>query len=377
MAPHGAPAAGARLRQPSAACSPAASRSRDTVLDLHAGARSPAAPARGVHPLGARPGRRRLGVVPRRRRLHRPCRDRAAGRPRRLRPAGHGADPWHERRASSPPPTTRLAMADGEFVVLLDHDDQLTPDALSVVDEALRADPEIDYLYSDEDKIADDGSVYDTFYKPDWSPERLRSQNYCTHLSVLRRVAGRRGRWLPAWLRRQPGPRPDPARVSERARRIHHVPRVLYHWCVNPGSAAADPHAKPYAREAGRRAVADHLDRLGVPATVEHLDTPGHFRVRRQLAGAAEGEHRDPDRRHVADGVGARPAARLPVRRVAVRRHRLSRLRGDRRRRSRHADRGDRRPVDHAGYGSSRPTGRSTSRRGSTSAPRMPRAASC
>ena len=56
-----------------------------------------------------------------------------------------------------------------------------------MVDEALRADPEIDYLYSDEDKIADDGSVYDTFYKPDWSPERLRAQNYCTHLSVLRR----------------------------------------------------------------------------------------------------------------------------------------------------------------------------------------------
>ena len=75
-------------------------------------------------------------------------------------------------------------------------------------------------------------------------------------------------------------------RVSEQARRIHHVPRVLYHWCVNPGSAAADPHAKPYAREAGRRAVADHLERIGVPATVEHQATPGHFRVRRRLDSA-------------------------------------------------------------------------------------------
>jgi glycosyltransferase involved in cell wall biosynthesis len=178
-----------------------------------------------------------------------------------------------------------LAIAEGEFVVLLDHDDRLTQDALAVVDEALRADPEIDYLYSDEDKIADDGSVYDTFYKPDWSPERLRSQNYCTHLSVLRRtLVAAVGGFRPGFDGSQD--HDLILRVTERARRVHHVPRVLYHWCVNPGSAAADPFAKPYAREAGRRAVSDQLERLDVPATVEHLDTPGHFRVRRHLPAA-------------------------------------------------------------------------------------------
>lgn len=175
-----------------------------------------------------------------------------------------------------------LAMATGEFVVLVDHDDRLEPDALELVSAALTSAADIDYLYTDEDKVAADGTVYDTFYKPDWSPERLRSQNYCTHLSVLRRrlveeVGGFRDGF--------DGSQDHDLilRVTERARRVHHVPRVLYHWCVTPGSAAGEPHAKPYAREAGRRAVQEHLDRAQLPATVEHLSTPGHFRVRRQV----------------------------------------------------------------------------------------------
>jgi O-antigen biosynthesis protein len=179
-----------------------------------------------------------------------------------------------------------LAMATGEFVVLVDHDDRLEPDALARVDDALRADPRIDYLYTDEDKVADDGSVYDVFHKPDWSPERLRAQNYCTHLSVLRRsVVGRVGAFRPGFDGSQD--HDLILRVTEQARRVHHVPEVLYHWCVNPGSAAADPDAKPYAREAGRRAVAEHLERVGIAATVEHEATPGHFRVRRALPAPA------------------------------------------------------------------------------------------
>jgi GT2 family glycosyltransferase len=169
-------------------------------------------------------------------------------------------------------------------VALLDHDDRLEPDALATVAAALAADADIDYVYTDEDKVADDGTVYDTFLKPDWSPERLRSQNYCTHLSVLRRqlvdaVGGFRAGY--------DGSQDHDLilRVTERARRVHHIPRVLYHWCVTPGSAAGDPHAKPYAREAGRRAVQDHVDRMRIDAQVEHLATPGHFRVRRRPAG--------------------------------------------------------------------------------------------
>ncbi len=175
-----------------------------------------------------------------------------------------------------------LALATGEFVVLVDHDDRLDPAALDTVAAALEADQEIDYVYTDEDKVAADGTTYDTFYKPDWSPERLRSQNYCTHLSVLRRsLVHDVGAFRPGFDGSQD--HDLILRVTERARRIHHVPEVLYHWCVTPGSAAADPHAKPYAREAGRRAVQDQMDRLGIPASVTHLATPGHYRVRRRL----------------------------------------------------------------------------------------------
>ncbi|HSL73195.1 MAG TPA: glycosyltransferase [Ilumatobacteraceae bacterium] len=176
-----------------------------------------------------------------------------------------------------------LEMASGEFVVLVDHDDRIEPDALERVAAAIAADPTIDYVYTDEDKLAPDGTVYDTFHKPDWSPERLRSQNYCTHLSVLRRsIVDDVGRFHHGFDGSQD--HDLILRVTERARRVHHVPAVLYHWCITPGSTAGDADAKPHAREAGRRAVEAHLARLGLDATVEQLATPGHYRSRRRLA---------------------------------------------------------------------------------------------
>lgn len=174
-----------------------------------------------------------------------------------------------------------LDLATGDFVVLVDHDDRIEPDALELTAAALDADPTIDYLYTDEDKLSSDGTLYDTFLKPEWSPERLRSQNYCTHLSVLRRslvhdVGGFRDGF--------DGSQDHDLilRVTERARTVHHIPAVLYHWCITPGSAAGDSNAKPYARESGRRAVEDHLARLGIDASVEHCVTPGYYRSRRQ-----------------------------------------------------------------------------------------------
>src|SRR5207302_1808929 len=153
-----------------------------------------------------------------------------------------------------------LAQASGEFIALLDHDDLLAPRALSHVADVLAADTEIDYLYTDEDKVDGAGHHYDTFQKPEWSPERLRGQMYTAHLSVIRRaLAVDVGGFRLGFDGSQD--HDLVLRVTERARRVVHVPEVLYHWRVVPGSTAGDPRAKTYAWDAGRRAVQDQLDR--------------------------------------------------------------------------------------------------------------------
>lgn len=162
-----------------------------------------------------------------------------------------------------------LELARGEFVALLDHDDELHPEALARVDEALLATPEADYVYTDEDKISERGRHVGIFLKPDWSPERLRTQMYTCHLSVLRRsLVEEVGGFDPAFEGSQDWDLV--LKVSERARAVLHVPRVLYHWRGLATSAAGGGEAaKPWAFEAGKRAVQAHCDRTGVPARVE------------------------------------------------------------------------------------------------------------
>lgn len=175
-----------------------------------------------------------------------------------------------------------LDRASGEFIALLDHDDLLAPHALSRVAAALAADADVDYLYTDEDKIDEQGTHYDRFAKPIWSPERLRGQMYTAHLSVIRTSLAREvGGFRLGYEGSQDH---DLAlRVTERARRVAHLPEVLYHWRAVAGSAAGDPHAKTYAWDAGRRAVQDHLDRVGLDATARFGPFPGTYRLDRRL----------------------------------------------------------------------------------------------
>lgn len=174
-----------------------------------------------------------------------------------------------------------LTAARGEFIVLLDHDDVLVPTALERNARVIAEDPAVDYVYSDEDLIAPDGTYYGAFAKPDWSPERLRGQNYCCHVSVLRASLVREvGGFRPGFEGSQD--HDLILRVTERARRIVHLPEVLYHWRVSPKSAAADPDAKPYALEAGRRAVQEHLDRTGILGEVS-VGPHGRYVISRQL----------------------------------------------------------------------------------------------
>jgi GT2 family glycosyltransferase len=172
--------------------------------------------------------------------------------------------------------------ARGEFVVLLDHDDLLTPGALSANARRIEEHDDVDYLYSDEDKVDDEGNLYDEFRKPDWSPERLRGQMYTSHLSVMRTDVVRRvGGFREGYDGSQDH---DLAlRVGEVARRVVHIPEVLYHWRAVVGSASADINAKPYATIAGANAVQDHMDRLGLAAEVGQGPVPGHYRVTRRL----------------------------------------------------------------------------------------------
>ena len=162
-----------------------------------------------------------------------------------------------------------LAMARGEFVALLDHDDMLHPDALAHVAEAIDRSPDADYVYTDEDKIDTAGRHSAPFFKPDWSPERIRTQMYTCHFSVLRRsLVEEVGGFDQDFEGSQDWDLV--LKVTERAREIVHVPRVLYHWRMIATSAAAGgEEAKPYAFEAGRRAVQSHCDRIGLAAKVE------------------------------------------------------------------------------------------------------------
>ncbi|MBN9376552.1 MAG: glycosyltransferase [Cellulomonas sp.] len=176
-----------------------------------------------------------------------------------------------------------LAAARGEFVALLDHDDLLTRDALASVVAAVRREPDTDYLYSDEDKVDAQGHFYDAFHKPDWSPERLRGQMYTAHLSVLRTGLVRE---VGGFAAGSDGSQDHDLvlRVTERARHIVHVPKVLYHWRSVAGSTAGGIDAKPYAWEAGRAAVQRHLDRCAIAGEALLGPVPGTYRVRRSLS---------------------------------------------------------------------------------------------
>jgi GT2 family glycosyltransferase len=177
---------------------------------------------------------------------------------------------------------TNLAAAEaaGEFIALLDHDDELHPQALAEVAYAIDSDPMIDLLYTDEDKLEVDGTHCDPFFKPDWSPEYLCSVMYLLHCFCLRRsifeeLGGMRTPFDSAQDY-------DLAlRAAPISRRVYHVRRILYHWRKSESSAALSLAAKPVAVEAGRRALADAAARMDPPAEAAHGLLPGTYRLQR------------------------------------------------------------------------------------------------
>ncbi|MGA2528815.1 MAG: glycosyltransferase, partial [Acidimicrobiales bacterium] len=178
-----------------------------------------------------------------------------------------------------------IGRARGEYVVFLDHDDELHPEALAKMAAAITANPDADVLYSDEDKLNASGERCVPSLKPDWSPDLLLSSAYFCHMLVVRR----------SLLSELGGLRPEfdgsqdydlMLRATEVARAVVHVPEILYHWRVLAGSTSADPHAKPWAFEAERRALEQALARREIVGTVEaHSRFAGNFHLRRSVVG--------------------------------------------------------------------------------------------
>lgn len=158
-------------------------------------------------------------------------------------------------------------MARGEFLVFLDHDDELTPDCLLEIAKVVAADPECDIVYSDDDKIDTAGRRYAPQFKPDWSPELLLSYMYFSHVFAMRRQLFERvGGCRTGFEGCQDY---DLAlRATEIARRIAHIPRILYHWRSTAGSTASTATAKPEAFERGAWAVQDALARRAIAGGV-------------------------------------------------------------------------------------------------------------
>ncbi|MFR9058243.1 glycosyltransferase [Eubacterium callanderi] len=161
-----------------------------------------------------------------------------------------------------------LKMATGEYVSLLDNDDLLAPNALFKVVKAINDCPEADFIYSDEDKIDESGKRFDPFFKPDWSPDTLLSQNYICHLTTIKTDLVKAVGGFESGLE---GAQDYDLflKCTEKANQIVHIPEILYHWRTIESSTADNPEAKRYAFEAGKRAIENALKRRNLEASVK------------------------------------------------------------------------------------------------------------
>ena len=165
-----------------------------------------------------------------------------------------------------------VEMATGDFIVLCDHDDLITPDALFEFAKEIVLDKEVDSIYSDEDKIDEKSyDVFDPSFKPDFNIDMLRSQNYICHLyGVRRELVEKYGMFNSEY---------DGAqdydfilRMSEHSRKIAHVAKILYHWRTHQGSTALNPESKMYAYDAGARAIGAHYARVLPEIQIERIE---------------------------------------------------------------------------------------------------------
>ena len=179
-----------------------------------------------------------------------------------------------------------LKMATGEFIALLDNDDELAPNALFENVKLLNSHPEADFIYSDEDKIDAQGNRTDPFFKPEWSPHLFQSIMYTCHLGVYRKkIVDEIGGFRKGYEGSQDYDLV--LRFIEKTDRhnIFHIPKILYHWRTIAGSTAGSSTAKNYAYVAAKKALNDHLVRNNIAGEVLDAKFRGSYRVKKKIIG--------------------------------------------------------------------------------------------
>ena len=185
-----------------------------------------------------------------------------------------------ERGHISAATNSALELAEGAWITFLDHDDELHPAALGCVALEIAAHPDAELIYTDEDKMDEAGLRSTPYFKPDWNPELIIGQNFVCHLAAypaerLRALGGLRVGFegCQDWdlVVRATGVRSDA--------RVRHIPRVLYHWRMLPGSTALDHGAKEYVIAAGERTLREHFARVGLAGTALEINASGHWRA--------------------------------------------------------------------------------------------------
>jgi len=175
-----------------------------------------------------------------------------------------------------------LSLATGEYIGLLDHDDELSPDALYEVVKYLQDHRNADMVYSDEDKINLEGKRIDPFFKPDWSQDMFLSCMYTCHFGVYRKSIIDQ---IEGFREGYDGSQDYDLvlRVIDKTKNIAHIPKILYHWRMVPGSTSGSIDSKRYAYEAAKRAIKDYMVRNDIKGEVIDGLWVGSYYVKRDL----------------------------------------------------------------------------------------------
>lgn len=174
-----------------------------------------------------------------------------------------------------------LELATGEYIALMDNDDEITPDAFYEVVKVIN-EKDAEFIYSDEDKLEMDGTFSDPHFKPDFAPDMFLSQNYISHLGVIKKSLIEKVGGFTIGLE---GAQDYDLylKVFEHTTKIYHIQKVLYHWRKIPGSTAAEFSDKSYAQDAGVKALENAIKRRGLEALACNGKYPGTYRVQYRI----------------------------------------------------------------------------------------------